>query len=137
LAVYGIVSMIHGHTKIKFWNSGKTTTSGIRTVVRPSRSLVATHRTYYPFSPFDQTQNVETYFTPQHFCESSLSTDIPKFFLFQVKGFPDTYRMLKPDHPPLHKRAFPRLTQRLVRDARVSLVSEYPCCAFPYVCHTI
>ncbi|KAJ9600056.1 hypothetical protein L9F63_009647, partial [Diploptera punctata] len=37
----------------------------------------------------------------------------------RVEGFPDTYRMLKLDHPPLHKRAFPRLTQRLARDARV------------------
>lgn len=40
-------------------------------------------------------------------------------FLGSVTGFPDTYRMLKLDHPPLQKRAFPRLTQRLARDARV------------------
>lgn len=47
------------------------------------------------------------------------SADPMALFLLQVTGFPDTYRMLKLDHPPLHKRAFPRLTQRLARDARV------------------
>ncbi|XP_021936626.1 neuroendocrine convertase 1-like isoform X4 [Zootermopsis nevadensis] len=48
-----------------------------------------------------------------------LALELGYVFLGSVMGFPDTYRMLKSDHPSLHKRAFPRLTQRLVRDARV------------------
>jgi hypothetical protein len=50
------------------------------------------------------------------------SADTMTLFLLQVTGFPDTYRMLKLDHPHLHKRAFPRLTERLARDARVRLI---------------
>ncbi|CAG2056315.1 unnamed protein product [Timema podura] len=39
--------------------------------------------------------------------------------LFGVLGFPDTYRMLKNDHPPVHKRAHSYLSERLTLDARV------------------
>jgi len=42
----------------------------------------------------------------------------------QVTGFPDAYIILEPDHPLFQKRAFPRLTGRLVRGARVRLVLE-------------
>nr|CAD7587377.1 unnamed protein product [Timema genevievae] len=39
--------------------------------------------------------------------------------LGQVLGFPDTYRMVKNDHPPVHKRAHSYLSERLALDARV------------------
>ena len=45
-------------------------------------------------------------------------------FFSQIPGFGDTYLMVRPDHPRTQKRAYPNLTERLVQDDRVSVMTE-------------
>ncbi|XP_047121260.1 neuroendocrine convertase 1-like [Schistocerca piceifrons] len=49
----------------------------------------------------------------------ALAQELGYVFLGAVPGFPDTYRMLRHDHPPTQKRASHTMTQRLAADARV------------------
>ncbi|KAK7866825.1 hypothetical protein R5R35_005255 [Gryllus longicercus] len=49
----------------------------------------------------------------------ALADELGYDFHGHVLGFEDTYRMVKSDHPRVHKRAHSRLTQRLAADARV------------------